>query len=91
MPSSTASYLSTPTSYNLQELKQAGILKVKYPTGYKKWKAKFDYWYNVTKDVNQTLTIIYGPEGSVRNYKGSLYCNANLKMNSIGQKRNKSK
>ena len=68
-------------SDQLKDLKDTGILKVKYPPGYQKWKAKFDYWFNITKDVQQTLDIIYGPGGGVNNYKGSLYRNANLKMN----------
>ena len=72
-------------------LKDVGLLKVKYPAGYKKWKAKFDYWYNITKDVNQTLDIIYGPGGGVKNYRGSLYRNANIKLPTDSKKKGKSK
>ena len=66
----------------LKELKEAGLLKVKYPVGYQKWKAKFDYWLGVTKDVNAALNCIYGPGASgVNNYKGSIYRNSRLNPN----------
>lgn len=67
----------------LKDLKEAGLLKVKYPAGYQKWKTKFDYWFDITKDVQQTLDIIYGHGGSVTNYRGSLYRNSNLDMNGL--------
>jgi hypothetical protein len=63
------------------QLKKAidtGALKPKYPDGYKAWKEKFDYFYNITKDVEQTLNAIYGPGGSVTSYQGSIYRNSNL-------------
>ena len=61
-------------------LKDAGVLKVRYPAGYKKWKAKFDYWFNITKDLQQTFNIMYGHQGGVNHYRGSLYCNSGLKI-----------
>ena len=65
-------------------------IKVTYPKGYKKWKEKFDYFYNITKSVDQTLKIIYGPDGSADNYKGSLYNNSNFNIKGIkNRKRNK--
>ena len=63
-----------------KDLKEAGLLKVKYPAGYKKWKAKFDYWFNITKDLQQTFNIMYGHQGGVNNYRGSLYCNSGFKV-----------
>ena len=72
-------------------LKDVGLLKVKYPTGYKKWKAKFDYWFGITKDVQQTLDIIYGPGGGVKNYRGSLYRNANIKLPTDSKKKGNTK
>lgn len=62
-----------------EALKQKKI-QVKYPDGYKAWKQKFDYWYKVTGDLRQTLDIMYGPNGGVDNYKGSLYTNSNFKF-----------
>lgn len=67
-------------SDQLNELKSEGLLKVKYPVGYKKWKEKFDYWFSITKDVQQTFDIMYGPGGGVKSYRGSLYRNANIKL-----------
>ena len=61
-------------------------IKIKYPKDYKKWKEKFDYFYGVTKDVQQTLDIIYGPGGSADNYKGSLYNNSNFNIKHIQNK-----
>lgn len=69
-------------------LKQNKI-KVKYPEGYKAWKQKFDYWYKVTGDLRQTLDIMYGPNGGVDNYKGSIYTNANFKFKKPIQSNNK--
>ena len=83
--------MNTQLADQFKDLKEAGLLKVKYPAGYKKWKAKFDYWFNITKDVNQTLDIIYGPGGGVKNYRGSLYRNANLKMPIVTKKQDKRK
>lgn len=59
---------------------KTGKVKVKYPEGYKQWKQKFDYFYGVTKDVNHTLDAIYGPNGSVDNYKGSVVANSDFKV-----------
>lgn len=64
----------------LNALKRAGLLKVKYPKGYKKWKATFEYWFSITKDVQRALEIMYGPGGSTSNYKGSIYCNTYFKV-----------
>ena len=72
--------VNTQLADQFKDLKEAGLLKVKYPAGYKKWKTKFDYWFNITKDVQQTLDIIYGPGGGVHSYRGSLYRNSNLKI-----------
>ena len=55
-----------------------GKLTPKHFDGYTAWKDKFDYFYNITHDVKKTLDIIYGPNGGVNNYKGSLYRNSNL-------------
>ena len=68
--------------FNPTLAEQLEILKpyVKHPKGYKKWKAKFDYWFKITKDVQQTLDIMYGPGGGVNHYKGSICCNAKIKM-----------
>jgi hypothetical protein len=65
-------------SVQLQNILDKKKVKIIYPDGYKTWKEKFDYWYNITKDVRQTLDIIYGPGGGVTQYKGSLYVNSNL-------------
>jgi hypothetical protein len=64
----------------LKELKGAGVLKVKHPVGYKKWKAKFDYWFSITKDVQQAFNIMYGPGGGVNHYRGGLLCNSGVKI-----------
>jgi len=72
--------MNTQLKDQLNDLKEAGLLKVKYPAGYKKWKAKFDYWFSITKDIGQTLDCIYGHGGSVKYSKGSIYRNSNLKM-----------
>jgi len=58
-------------------------LTLKYPKKYKRWKEKFDYWHNKTKDVRQALKIMYGPNGSVTNYQGSLYNNSNFDIKQI--------
>lgn len=64
----------------LQSAVSKGQIKPKYFDGYKQWKDKFDYFYNITKDVNQTLNIMYGPNGGVNSYQGSLYVNSSLKV-----------
>ena len=74
--------LNSSLKDQFDQLKEAGLLKVKYPTGYKKWKAKFDYWFGITKDVNAALNCIYGPGASgVNNYKGSIYRNSIVNPN----------
>jgi hypothetical protein len=79
---------NTELQDQLKDLKEAGMLKVKYPAGYKKWKAKFDYWFNITKDVNAALNCIYGPGASgVNNYKGSIYRNSGINPNGTSKKR----
>jgi len=83
--------VNTQLADQLKELTEAGILKVKYPTGYKKWKAKFDYWFGITNDLSQTFDIIYGPGGGVKNYRGSLYRNANIKLPTDSKQKGKSK
>jgi len=64
-------------------------LTPKYPKKYKQWKEKFDYWYNKTKDVRQALKIMYGPNGSVINYQGSLYNNSNFDIKKIRKRHQK--
>jgi hypothetical protein len=64
---------------------------IKYFKGYKKWKAKFEYWFNITKDVGQTLDIIYGRGGSPKHSTGSLYHNSNLDLKSITKRQGKHK
>jgi len=71
----------------LQKALKEGKLKVKYPKGHKQWRTKFDYFYNITKSVEYTLKIMYGPEGSATNYKGSLYNNSNFNIKSIKNKK----
>lgn len=67
---------------------QQGRLKVKYFRGYEEWKAKLNYWCKVTKgDVSQALSIMYGPNGGVEDYRGSLYTNANIEIGKAIQKR----
>ena len=84
--------LNTQLSDQLRKLVAAGEVKIKYPDGYHAWKQKFDYFYNITKDVNQTLNIIYGPEGGVKDYKGSIYHNANVVINkTVAKKEQKPK
>jgi len=63
----------------LQKALDEKKIKVVYPDGYRAWKQKFDYWYNITHSVSQTLDIIYGPGGSVGDYKGSIYQNSKFK------------
>jgi hypothetical protein len=67
----------------LKNAVNSGQVKVVYPKGYQKWKKKFDYWMKITNNVTQTLNILYGPSGSVDNYKGSLYNNSNFKAPGI--------
>ena len=64
-------------------------IKLKYPAHYKKWKKKFDYWFNLTHDLNQTLDIMYGPGGSADDYKGSIYTNSNLDIKAIEKPKKK--
>lgn len=64
-------------------------IKLKYPAHYKKWKKKFDYWFNLTHDLNQTLDIMYGPGGSADNYRGSIYTNSNLDIRAIEKPKKK--
>ena len=73
----------------LNQLKAQGQLKVKYPAGYQKWKKKFDYWYSITKDVHQTLEIIYGHGGTADHSTGSIYRNSTLKASDMVVKRTK--
>ena len=81
---------NTQFAEQLDILKKYSTSKIKYPKGYKQWKAKFDYWFNITKDVQQTLDIIYGHGGSVNNYRGSLYRNTNVRIPSPkGSKKSK--
>lgn len=56
-------------------------IKVKHFDGEKKWKKKFNHFFKLTKDVKQTLDIMYGPNGGVNNYKGSLYRNSRVDIN----------
>jgi hypothetical protein len=63
----------------LKNAVKSGQVKVVYPKGYQKWKKKFDYWMKITGSVSQTLNILYGPNGSVDDYKGSIYNNSNFK------------
>lgn len=73
-----------------EQLKKAiedNKLKVKYPKGYKEWKTKFNYFYGITKSVEQALKIMYGPDGSADNYKGSLYNNSNFNVKHILKKK----
>ncbi|TDI97014.1 MAG: hypothetical protein E2O29_01910 [Deltaproteobacteria bacterium] len=85
----------THTSFNTQLHDQLRIaieeklIKLRYPAHYKKWKKKFDYWFNLTKDLNQTLDIMYGPGGSADNYKGSIYRNSNLDIKAIEKPKTK--
>jgi hypothetical protein len=63
-----------------------GKLKPKHFDGYTAWKKKFDHFYEITHDVKQTLDILYGPNGGVNNYRGSLYRNSNLSTDKIAKK-----
>ena len=74
----------------LKKAVKGGKIKVRYPDGYKKWKTKFDHFYKLTGNVKQTLDIIYGPNGGVSNYKGSLYRNANFDASSLTPAKSKS-
>jgi len=65
----------------LQRAITEGKIKPKYFDGYQQWKQKFDYFYEKTHDVTQTLNIMYGPGGSVNDYKGSIYVNSNVVVN----------
>jgi hypothetical protein len=67
----------------LKIVMDSGELKVTHHDGHKAWKAKFEYWHNVTHDTTKALDAIYGPNGGVNNYKGSIYCNSNLKAADI--------
>jgi hypothetical protein len=60
-----------------------GKLNPKHFDGYVAWKTKFDYFYNITHDLEKTLDILYGPKGGVNDYKGSLYRNSNLSTDNI--------
>lgn len=71
---------NTELGDQLKDLSKVGLLKLKYPSGYKKWKAKFEYFYAITNDVGQTLDCIYGSGGSVKHSKGSIYRNSNLTL-----------
>ena len=71
----------------LQNAIKKGKIKVKYPKNYKEWKTKFDYWCNITKNSKQALEIMYGPDGGVKNYKGSLYNNSNFDIKKIKKRK----
>ena len=75
----------------LQDAINKGKIKPKYFDGYKQWKEKFDYWFEITKDVNQTLNIFYGPNGGVKKYAGSLYVNSSLNVKEASKTSNQNK
>lgn len=75
--------INTQLKDQLEAAMKQKKLEVRYPDGYKQWKEKFDYFFNVTKSVRSTLDSIYGPGGGVDNYQGSIYCNSNLNINKV--------
>src|SRR5258706_8510449 len=77
--------INTQLRDQLQTALKAKQIEVKYPDGYKQWKEKFDYFFGITKDVKQTLDCLYGPNGGVDNYKGSIYVNSNLNVAEIAK------
>lgn len=82
-------FVNTQLQDQLRIAMEEKQIKLKYPAHYKKWKKKFDYWYNITHDLNQTLDIMYGPGGSSSNYKGSIYTNSNLDIKAIEKPKKK--
>lgn len=79
----SAPFINTDLRDQLKNAIRDKKIIIKYPAHYKKWKKKFDYWFNITHDVKQTLEILYGPDGSADNYKGSIYTNANFDIKAI--------
>jgi len=65
----------------LQVAIKTGKIKVKHFDGEEAWSKKFKHFYNKTKSVSLTLDIIYGPNGGINNYQGSIYRNSNVKVN----------
>jgi hypothetical protein len=65
--------LNTQLQDQLRKAIKDGKINPKYPDGYRDWKAKFDYWFNITHDVLETLRVIHGEQGD-----GSIYKNSNL-------------
>jgi hypothetical protein len=65
----------------LKSAVESGKLKPKYFDGYQQWKQKFDYFFNKTNNVHETLNVMYGPGGGVGDYKGSIYHNSNIVVN----------
>ena len=78
--------INTQLADQLLKTIEEGKVKLRYPDGYKAWKKKFDYFYNLTKSVSQTLNIIYGPQGGVTDYRGSIYSNANIPIKEVLKK-----
>ena len=79
--------INTQLKDQLEIAISSGKFKPVYFNGYKIWKEKFDYFFNITKDVNQTLDILYGPNGGIDDYKGSIYRNSNLQIDKITKKK----
>ena len=79
--------LNNPALHDaLKKALSEGKIKPKYFDGYKGWKSKFNYWQKKTKNVDQTLDVMYGKGGGVKNYKGSITANSNFNHKPIAPK-----
>jgi len=59
---------------------------IKHFKGESLWRKKFNHWHKITKNVKQTLDIMYGPSGTTKDYRGSLYNNSNYNLKKVLKK-----
>lgn len=66
-------------------------IRLKHFDGEELWRKKFDHFYKLTGgNLDRTLDIMYGPDGGVNNYKGSIYRNSRIRVNEQFKKAQKS-